>query len=316
MPVRLSLLVLLALVSGCSSLAPDNRQLDPAESVAIQNVCPDPAPASSTGVNVEYDLVYSTPDAQPQQLDIAWPDTGSAHPLVVLIHGGSWSGGSRSNLHADMMDLARRGYVAASIDYRLAHAPENVFPAAVRDVRCAVRWLRSQHDTYAIDTARVGAAGFSAGGHLVSMLGVNPGDASLGGDCDASNPDATVDAVISYSGPQDLRVSGPHTVEQRIIVTNFLGAYPGDVPELAALASPITSVRSGVAAFLLIHGTRDGLVPLEQSRAMRSAVRAAGGKATLLELVGLTHTFVGLGSSTRDDVRCTSVAFLERWLRS
>ena len=311
--MRTSLLVLIA--AACSSTAPRDGHEDPKEAVALQRVCPDPAPSSSTGVSVAYDLTYSSPDGQEQRLDIAWPDTGTSHPLVVLIHGGSWAAGSRSNHHADMMDLARRGYVAASVDYRLTRAPQNIFPAAVRDVRCAVRWLRSERASYSIDTSRVAAAGFSAGGHLASMLGVNPTDSRLTGDCTAENQDATVDAVISYAGPQDLRVNGPHTVEQGDIVTNFLGAYPGDVPEIAALASPITAVREGVAPFLLIHGTRDGLVPVEQSRAMRAAVRSAGGKATILELSGLTHAFVGFGSSPRDDVRCTTVAFLNRWLR-
>ena len=299
---------------ACTSTGPQDRAPDPAESVVIQTACPDPAPASSTSVNVAYDVSYSTPDGQPQLLDIAWPMGNEDRPLVVLIHGGSWSGGSKTSLHSDMMDLARRGYAAASIDYRLANAPTNIFPAAVRDVRCAVRWLRSQHDAYQIDTSRVAAAGFSAGAHLASMLGVNSPDERLGGDCSADHPDASVDAVIAYAGPHDLRVNGPYTQTQANIVTNFLGAFPGDVPEIAALASPITAVQSGVAPYLLIHGTNDGLVPVQQSRLMRSAVRSAGGKATLLELQGLSHVYLGLGTSERDDVRCTSSAFLERWL--
>lgn len=312
--VRLRLLILAFAVS-CSSMGPDDRALDPHESIAIQKSCPDPTVVSATDVNLALDVVYSTPDSQPQHLDVAWPKTAGLHPLVVLIHGGSWSGGSKFSLRPDMLDLAHRGFTTASIDYRLTQAPHNIFPAAVRDVRCAIRWLRSNAETYAIDPNAVATAGFSAGGHLASMAGVAGASSELDGECDAANPRTSVNAVISYSGPQDLRVSGPYTQAQADIVTNFLGAFPGDVPELAARASPIVHVDAGDPPFLLLHGTSDGLVPIDQSRGMRVALQDAGAKATLIELENLTHAYVGLGSSQREDVRCTSVAFLERWLR-
>ena len=313
--MRISI-VLVSLGVACSSTdpaAPLPDPLDPAESVAVQTSCPAPAPVSSTSVRVVNDVVYTTPDGQSQRLDIARPAAGGVRPLVVLIHGGSWSFGSKTGLRADMFDLAGRGYVAATIDYRLTSSPTNLFPAAVRDVRCAVRWLRSQQGAYGIDTANIAAAGFSAGGHLAAMLGVNPADPRLDGDC-AVGGDASVDAVISYAGPQDLRVNGPYTEQQAAIVTNFLGAFPGDVPELAALASPITAVSADDPPFLLIHGARDELVPPSQSQRMLTALREVGGKATLLTLADLSHSYAGVTASHRGDVRCTSVAFLKRWL--
>lgn len=305
----------IAFALSCSPTGPDERTLGPNESIGIVTQCPDPAVPLSTDVNVVYDVVYSTPAAQPQRLDIAWPKTPGPHPLVVLIHGGSWSGGSKLNLRQDMLDFALRGYTAASIDYRLTQSSQNIFPAAARDVRCAIRWLRAHAAEYAIDGDAVATAGFSAGGHLASLAAVAGASADLDGECAVTATPATVNAVISYSGPQDLRVNGPYTQAQAAIVTNFLGVFPGDAPDLAALASPITHVDAGDPPFLLVHGTSDGLVPIEQSRRMRLALQNAGAKATLVELANLTHTYVGLGSSQRDDVRCTSVAFLERWLR-
>lgn len=313
--MRLSFLVLLAVTLSCSS-GPGEPSLGPNESIPIQRSCPDPTVVADGEVNVALDITYSTPNAQAQKLDIAWPKTAGPHPLVVLIHGGSWSGGSRVSLRPDMLDLAKRGYVAATIDYRLAQSPTNIFPAAIRDVRCAIRWLRSNTDPYGIDANHIATAGFSAGAHLASLAGVAATSSDFDADCTAAVPASSVSAVISYSGPQDLRVSGPYTQTQADIVTNFLGDFPGDIPSVAASASPITHVDAGDPPFLLIHGTSDALVPINQSRNMRVAMQNVGAKATLIEIRGLTHSWLGLTSSQRDDVRCTSVAFLETWLGS
>lgn len=314
--MRLRLLILLAAALSCSSGSPNEQVPGPNEAIDIVRSCADPVVVPESEVNLAVDVLYSTPNGQAQHLDVAWPKTAGTHPLVVLLHGGSWSGGSKVAHRADILDLAHRGYTAASIDYRLTQAPTNLFPAAIRDVRCAVRWLRSNADSYAINPNAVAVAGFSAGGHLASLAGVASASTAFDSECTAAVSLATVNAVISYSGPQDLRVTGPYTQAQADIVTNFLGGFPGDIPDVAAQASPITHIDASDPPMLLIHGTADGLVPVAQSRGMRIAMQAAGAKATLIELSGLTHSFVGLTASQREDVRCTSVAFLDRYLRS
>jgi acetyl esterase/lipase len=198
-----------------------------------------------------------------------------------------------------------------------------VFPAAVADVRCAVRWLRANAPALGLDPARVGALGFSAGAHLASMLGVGadgtggpPPDESAAAGCLAPpGGSAAVQAVVSVAGPQDLRVNGPYTQEQARLVTNFLGAFPGDAPAVAALASPVAHVGPRAAPFLLVHGTADGLVPVAHARRMRDALRAAAVPATLVELRGAGHSFPPLDSADRPGVGCTIFAFLDRWLR-
>ncbi len=134
---------LVPLLMACSSTAPEARPIDRGESIPVQTSCPAPAPVVRTAVRAKYLLVCDA-GRQSQRLDIAQPVAGGVHPLVVLIHGGSWSFGSRSNLRTDMFNLASRGYVAAAIDYRLTTSPANILPAAVQDVRCAARWLRSE----------------------------------------------------------------------------------------------------------------------------------------------------------------------------
>jgi acetyl esterase/lipase len=284
--------------------------------------CPAESVRTAT-VRTAREQAYVTRDGRSLRFDVAWSDAGPPAPLVLLLHGGGWSGGSRSSMHDEMLALARRGYTAAAADYRLTQAPSNVFPAAVSDVRCALRALRRRATEFHIAPDRVGLAGYSAGAHLASLIGVGADVRGLGDPgCDApdaSGPagtdEARVQAVISYAGPQDLRVNGPYTQEQADLVTNFLGIFPGDAPAIATLASPIAHVSRGDPPFLLLHGTNDPLVPVSHPRRMADALREAGTPATLLELSGIGHGFVGFATSSNAAVRCTVESFLARWLR-
>jgi acetyl esterase/lipase len=295
------------------------------EAVAVVGRCAPPDRTASAAVQTQLGLPYASADGDTLRLDIARPAGRGPHPVVLLLHGGGWEGGDRGAMRAEARLLAARGYAAVSVSYRLTRAPHNVFPAAVQDVRCAVRWLRTRATSLDLDGGRIGALGFSAGAHLASMLGAAAEVPALdrgAAAClaatdapDASDASPAVQAVVSVAGPQDLRVRGPYTPEQARLVTNFLGAFPGDAPGLAELASPIAHVGAQAAPFLLVHGTRDELVPVEHARRMRDALRGAGVPATVLELRGAGHEFPALDAPDRPEVGCTTLAFLERWLR-
>ncbi|HVE79910.1 MAG TPA: alpha/beta hydrolase [Gemmatimonadaceae bacterium] len=307
-----------ALLAACSgSGGADGRASAQAgsggESVVPTASCPPDDDRDAAALDTTYDVTYATAGGQPLRLDIARPRGGGPRPLVILLHGGGWSGGSRLSMRAEMLSFARRGYVAASVGYRLTQGPRNVFPAAVADVRCAVRFLRSHARSYGIDPRRIAAAGYSAGGHLASMLGAAAEVGGLDDGCPLGG-DARVAAVVSYAGPQDLRVTGPYTAEQERLVTTFLGVFSGDDPRTAAAASPIVHVGHGDPPFLFVHGRDDPLVPVEHARRMTAALRRAGVPATVLELRRTKHAFVGLSASGRATVRCTTAAFLARWL--
>ncbi|HLL81561.1 MAG TPA: alpha/beta hydrolase [Longimicrobium sp.] len=285
------------------------------ESVAVTRDCDVPAP-SAADFRTARDVTYAVMDGQPQRMDVAWPAGEGPYPLVVLIHGGGWSGGDKSAYHPAMRLLAGQGYAAASINYRLASAPRNVFPAAVEDVRCAVRHLRSNAGAYRIDPARIGALGHSAGAHLAGMLGTAAEVQGLDGACPTRGVSAGVSAVVALAGPQDIRTAGALDPSQRGMVENFLGAPPEAVMERALLASPAVHVKSGTPPFLLVHGTSDGVVPLRQSRSMRDTLRAAGVPVTLIELPGIGHSIDEFGTSASFRVStCTTLAFLRKWLR-
>ena len=286
------------------------------ESVEVIHQCSAPRPADGTGSNVARDLTYVVSNGQRQRLDIAWPKHGGPHPLVILIHGGGWSGGDKSAYLSEMRVLAGQGYAAASVSYRLASAPFNVFPAAVEDVRCAVRWLRTNAATYEIDPSRIAAMGSSAGGHLSAMLGTAANVEGLDGDCPIREASPRVSAVVAVAGPHDIRTAGPLDSNQRAMVENFLGTSPEADPERALLASPAVHADAGDPPFLLIHGTADDVVPIHQSRSMRDTLRAAGVPVTLLELHGVGHAIPEFSNDARFRVvTCTTLAFLRKWLR-
>jgi acetyl esterase/lipase len=270
---------------------------------------------SASAVRVARDVTYARRDGRALTFDVAWSESGPPAPLVLLLHGGSWSGGSPASLQDEMHALARRGYTAATVEYRLTQAPRNVFPAAIADVRCALRTLRRRAADSHIAPDRVAAMGYSAGGHLASLLGTGSDLRELdAAPCDAGGESVRVQAVVSYAGPQDLRVNGPYTREQAEIVTNFLGVFPGDDPATARLASPIAHVGAGDPPFLLVHGTNDDLVPVSHPRRMAEALQKAGTPASLIELPRIGHGFVGFVTGGEPTVRCTVEAFLARWL--
>lgn len=254
-------LLSIGLVLGCDAAAtsPSDCALPPAA-----------APGS---IDVVTGVPYYSPGGETQVLHLAWPKTGGPYPLVVFVHGGGWQEGSPDLHLPDAERLAGLGYVAASVGYRLA--PAHRFPAAIEDVRCAIRFLRSRTDL-PIDTQRVAAVGFSAGGHLVSLLGTAADEPAFDGSCPYLTSSPAVNAVVAVVGPQDLRRSEDYPPLTRLVIADFLGQWPESIPQTAASASPITHVRRGNANFLLVYAKRDTLVPAEQGRRMAAALSAAG----------------------------------------
>lgn len=256
---------------------------------------------------VSYDDRYAT-----TVLDVYLPaDGASDRPAVMYVHGGGWRIGSRAH-HADhARRLAATGYVVVSIDYRLSG--EAVYPAAIQDSLCALAFVRANAATWGIDPGRVAVTGYSAGGHLVSMLGVAWDVPELQPDCAAATAAAAVlrpDAVIPGAGPQDLRGAwGEHDA-----IVDFLGGTEAELPERYATASPITHARPDAPPFLFVHGTDDWFVPVEQSREMRDALRGEGVDARLLELGGVGHLVGVGGDGGRQELGVLSIDEPEAWL--
>ncbi|MCE9564575.1 MAG: alpha/beta hydrolase [Planctomycetes bacterium] len=155
----------------------------------------------------EKGLIFATAGKTELKLDLTMPKEGDGpFPAVVVIHGGGWSAGDRGQ-GAFIAELqAQAGYVAATIDYRLA--PAHRFPAQIEDCKASVRWLRANAKKYKIDPERIGAIGFSAGGHLACLLGTTTKDDGFDGDGGSAEQSSAVRAVVSVAGPTDLTTDG------------------------------------------------------------------------------------------------------------
>lgn len=247
------------------------------------------APAKPA-IELQENVAYSTTGDERQKLDIARPATGAGpFPVVVFIHGGGWAGGNKESHRNEITEAARRGYVSASLSYRLA--PKYKFPAAVEDVKCAIRWLRAHSKELNIKGDKIGAVGFSAGAHLAMMLGtMDKGDGydEAGGWTDQSSK---VQAVVEFVGPTDLLGEYPEVSHN--ILKNFIGGSKEDLRDAYRKASPITYVNAGDAPMLLFQGTEDPLVPYEQAYFMAQALTKAKVPGRVELMLGEGHGWKG-----------------------
>jgi acetyl esterase/lipase len=243
---------------------------------------------SGQGVRETLDVVYRTVGGQELKLDIVAPAEGEGpFPGVVVIHGGAWRGGNKKDVRQAQVLLARRGYVTISPQYRLC--PKEIFPAQVWDVQAAVRWLRTHAAEQKVDPERLGAMGFSAGGHLALLLGLMGKEDKLAGEeLPEDAPSAQVQAVVNYFGPTELGAPDIPEVSKGL-VNDFLGGTPQEKPELTRQASPVTYVSEGDGPVLTFQGTKDPLVPHTQAYRLTDAMTAAGVPGRVELLVGAGH---------------------------
>ena len=245
---------------------------------------------SKPGVAVQRDLAYGKVGDTDLRLDLAMPKTGeAAFPAVVFLHGKGWRAGNRQEMNPFIEGVARLGYVGVTVEYRLVPAAR--FPAQVADCKAAVRWLRANAKQYRINPKRIGAVGFSAGGHLACMLGVTSKADGLEGD--AGNPDQSsrVQAVVSFFGPTDFTTRDwPKDLEKEVIVP-FLGGTFADKPDVYGKASPLSYVTRDAPPFLFFHGTEDKLVPLNQSQRLADKLKEVEVPARVVVLQGEGHGF-------------------------
>jgi acetyl esterase/lipase len=264
------------------------------ESVAVVDQCTVPVPAAAGAVWSAHDVAF-TVGATPLLLDIAIPaERPVPSPVVLLVHGGAWREGSRSEFRDELSTFVGLGYAAVAIDYRLSDGRETVFPAPVDDVHCALRWIRANADFYGIDPERVVLLGTSAGGHLAAAAAyARDGRRAEVSEisCPSSAPDAHIAGYVSLYGPQDLRAGAPWSSLAGTFLKTIVGAFPTDAPEKAAEASPVTFVHAGAPPALFIHGTKDHIVRLGQAQEMVAALHRVGVPATLVPVVGAQHGF-------------------------
>ncbi len=269
---------------------------------AIQNT---PPPADTSHVKRKFlDIPYARLSPA-QKLDIYLPDTGEGpFPVVLLIHGGAFMGCDKADLHiVPALEGLKRGYAVVSINYRMSG--EAKFPALVQDAKAAVRWIYANARKYKFDAQKIGVWGGSAGGYLASMLGVSAGiaeleDLSLGN----SIQPCTVQVVVDWYGPtnflkmdEQLAISGllpppgfRHN-EANSPESLLLGKTITEIPKKVKIANPETYIQSDIPPFLIQHGTKDAVVPVQQSFEFAEKLRrGSDNDRVVLELIaGAEH---------------------------
>lgn len=234
---------------------------------------------------VEAGLVYGTGGGRELKLDLYRPSAKEGpFPAVVFVHGGGWRAGHRGHFSRQAMYLATRGYVCACIEYRLSG--EARFPAAIEDVKCALRWMRAVGAReFQVDPERIAVSGGSAGGHLALLAGTSGGVGELEGEGGWGEQSSRVQLVVAFNPACEF-------VGFEIdAVKDFLGGSAGEVPEAYRMATPSSWLDGSDPPMLVLHGREDSTVPYAQAERFVAAAKAAGVAAELYTEEGVGHSW-------------------------
>lgn len=269
------------------------------------------APQIPDSIIIDRDVEY-TPLGGGQKMDILRPraDSSTPRPAVLLVHGGGFRAGSKEGYIPLAIKLAEHGYIAATVNYRLA--PQHRFPAAIEDVKSAVRFLRANAAKYNIDPAHIGARGGSAGGHLVLMLGLTAGVKEFESAGPNQDQSTAVQCVVDDYGPTDFTQSYAKSVDAAEVLPLWFGADLTHNRLAHMRGSPLNWVTPNAAPILAIHGTADPYVAYEQSLWIIERLIAAGVPAELETITGAGHGFKGADLQRSDD---RAFAWFDKYLK-
>ncbi len=244
------------------------------------------------------DVPYIPDGHDRHTLDIYLPDTTKfkkPYPLVIWIHGGGWQKGTK-DLFGKQAFLLKHGFAMASINYRLTRASQ--FPEQVYDCKAAIRYLRKYADPYGLDANRFGLWGSSAGGHLASLIGTTNSVQELEGNLGVTDVSSEVQAVCDWFGPSDLNLMNASSTDkskgekQNIKpIVKFLGGPFTEKQEAARKASAINYISKDDPPFLIMHGEKDPLVPIEQSELFYQALQKANVDSEYIVVKDGIHSF-------------------------
>jgi acetyl esterase/lipase len=260
------------------------------------------APDADLSFEVVEKIEYSEAGGQKLLLDAYIPKSDQMKPAVLVVHGGAWRSGNRKQLKGYCEALAGKGFVCFAIDYRLA--PQHKFPAQIDDCRSAVKWIRQHAETYKADASRLGAIGYSAGGHLVSLLattGEAPSETN-------GNLDTRLTAVAAGGAPTDFR----WFPDNGKWAEYWMGGSLDDVPENFKAASAVPFVDKDDPPIFFFNGTSDTLVPLAWTKPLHDALLKAGVKSELHTIEGAGH----MQAAANKEALTKAYEFLLRELQS
>ena len=276
------------------------------------------APRIPDSIRLIADVSYADGDNPRQTLDVLLPKVPKVDgplPVVAFIHGGGWRNGNKNSGRNRLVPYVQSGlYTGVTIGYRLSG--EARWPVQIHDCKAAVRWIRGHAAEYGFDPEKIGVFGTSAGGHLVSMLGVSDGVLNLEGDLgDNDDQSSRVTCVVNMYGPSELLTMDDHPGRMTHNAADspeskLIGGPIQEHKQITRSASPVTHVTKDDAPFLHIHGTKDPLVPYPQSETLHKLLTEAGVPSLLVPVVDGEH-----GGFNNPEVEGRTRSFFDRHLR-
>lgn len=249
-------------------------------STAFLNGCLS-APSSGGGsadFTKSKDVVF-TPEKWPVKLvaDLYQPSVQKPTPAVLLVHGGGWNKAERrSDMTGIAKDLAKRGYFVMNTTYRLT--PDWKFPAQAEDMAEAIRYMRRNAKALNIAPDRIATFGYSAGGHLAALSGLDPKN--------------NVKAIVAGGAPTDLSL----WTDGKLTGLLLGGPLKGN-EEIYREASPVSYVRKDSPPVFIYHGTTDTLVSVEHPKAFISSLEKYNVKHEVYWIEGRSHVLTHLFSA-------------------
>ena len=286
--------------------------------IVISNICYSQSnpviDAFPSGTVLHSNIPYNNDTLQKHLLDIYMPANAKGKvPLVVFVHGGGWLGNDKyadiGYMKKTVAAIVSSGFALASIDYRFS--TQAIFPAQIQDCNRAVSFLYNNADKYGFDKNRLAVIGFSAGGHLASLLGLSNNNNIASFYMPGTNRSFKFKAVVDFYGPSEL-ILFPGNDDAKSPESILIGAAPLVRPDLAKAASPVTYVDKNDPPFLIIHGEKDNLVSPKQSVLLSSWLNVVGVKNEVIIVKDAPH-FGEMFDA--DDIRTKVINFLKSELK-
>lgn len=248
-------------------------------------------------------VVYRQIGQRQLHFDAWYNAKGAAIPAVILIHGGGWKSGDKSQMHLLAQEIAAKGYACFCIEYRLSG--EAQYPAAVHDVKAAIKYIKANAATFNADAGKVAVLGCSSGGQMAALIGATNGNKTFE-DVDGGKQDATVQAVIDMDGI--LAFHHPESQEGKV-AAQWLGGSYEQVPQVWEQASALTHAGKNMPPILFInsdmprfHAGRDDMIAILDKHKIYNEVKT---------ITGSPHSF-WFFNPWFDDVVGWSTGFLDK----
>jgi acetyl esterase/lipase len=247
------------------------------------------------GTVFHQNIPYANDTLKKHLLDIYLPPNATANtPVVIWVHGGAWMVNDKyadmSYMKGTIRAMAEKGYAVASIDYR--HSTTAIFPAQIHDCHQALQFLYDNAAKYKLDKTRFALMGFSAGGHLASLLALSFNNDVKSFYPAGKKPSYAIKAVLDFYGPSDFLMfyaDATSTDNKNEPISTLLGNSAIKRPDLARLASPDSYVDKGDPAFFIVHGEKDQSVPVSQSLLLKSYLDVVGVPAVITIVKDAPH---------------------------